>query len=110
MQPAPIERALKALRKLRNAFAHSTETASLDDPAHRARLQEIDEDARANPLWEILKPLLADHGPKDPSLRDYIMLITILVAFLEAIAQQITAPFKPPIVMRFSGSHRNEVP
>ena len=32
---APVERALSALRKLRNAFAHSTEAASLADPAHR---------------------------------------------------------------------------
>ena len=89
--------------------AHSTETASLDDPAHRARLQEVYEDARANPLWGILNPLLANHVPKDPSLRDYILLITILVAFLEAIAQQLT-PFQPPIVMRFSRSNSNEVP
>ena len=105
----PIERALNALRKLRNDFAHSTETASLDDPAHRARLQEVYEDARANPLWGILNPLLTNHVPKDPSLRDYILLITILVAFLEAIAQQLT-PFQPPIVMRFSRSKSNEVP
>ena len=84
----PIERALNALRKLRNAFAHSTETASLDDPAHRARLHEVYKDARGNPLWGILEPLLAEHVPKDPSLRDYILLITILVAFLEAIARR----------------------
>lgn len=98
----PIERALNALRKLRNAFAHSTETASLDDPAHRARLQEVYKDARANPLWGILEPLLADHVPKDPSLRDYILLITILVAFLEATAQQLS-PQPPAVVMGFEG-------
>jgi hypothetical protein len=33
---APVERALSALRKLRNAFAHSAESASLADPAHSA--------------------------------------------------------------------------
>ena len=104
-----IERALNTLRKLRNAFAHSTETASLDDPAHRERLQEVYEDARANPLWGILERLLADHVGKDPSLRDYILLITILVAFLEDIARQLT-PLQPPIVMCFSKSNRNDVP
>lgn len=103
----PIERALNALRKLRNDFAHSTETASLDDPAHRARLQEVYEDARANPLWGILNPLLANHVPKDPSLRDYILLITILVAFLEATAQQLR-PYQPPVVMGFSGVIRQD--
>jgi len=29
------------------------------------------------------------HGPLEPALRDYILLITILVAFLEATAQQL---------------------
>jgi hypothetical protein len=104
-----VERGLNALRKLRNAFAHSTETASLDDPAHRARLHEVYKDARANPLWGILEPLLAEHVPKDPSLRDYILLITILVAFLEAIAQQLT-PFQPTIVMRFSRGNSDDAP
>ena len=46
---APVERALSALRKLRNAFAHSTESASLADPAHSARLAEIYAEARTNP-------------------------------------------------------------
>ena len=40
--------------------------------------------------------------PVAPALRDYILLITILVAFLEATAQQLR-PFQPPVVMRFSG-------
>ncbi|MEA5473248.1 hypothetical protein VB716_03340 [Synechococcus sp. CCY9201] len=35
-----MERALSALRKLRNAFAHSAESASRADPAHSARLAE----------------------------------------------------------------------
>jgi hypothetical protein len=44
-----VERALSALRKLRNAFAHSAESASLADPAHSARLAEIYAEARTNP-------------------------------------------------------------
>ena len=42
------------------------------------------------------------HGPLEPVLRDYILLITILVAFLVATAQQLR-PYQPPVVMGFSG-------
>jgi hypothetical protein len=107
---APVERALNALRKLRNAFAHSAESASLADPAHSSRLTEVYADARTNPLWAPLETVLAaqppsTHGPLEPALRDYILLITILVAFLEATAQQLR-PIQPPVVMRFSGVSR----
>lgn len=95
----PVERALSALRKLRNAFAHSAESASLTDPAHSARLTEIYTEARTNPLWAPLETVLAAqppsaHGPLEPALRDYILLFTILVAFLEATAQQLR-PYQP---------------
>jgi hypothetical protein len=104
---APVERAISALRKLRNAFAHSAESASLSDPAHSARLAQIYAEARANPLWTPLEVALdaqppSPQGQLDPALRDYILLITILVAFLEATAQQLR-PIEPPVVMRFSG-------
>jgi hypothetical protein len=110
---APVERALSALRKLRNAFAHSAESASLSDPVHCARLEQIYAEARANPLWSPLETVLASQppspqGPLDPALRDYILLITILVAFLEATAQQLT-PFQPPVLMGFSGVIRQEL-
>lgn len=106
----PVERALNVLRKLRNAFAHSAESASLSDAAHRTRLEEVYADARANPLWAPLETVLAAqppsaHGPLEPALRDYILLITILVAFLEATAQQLR-PIQPPVVMGFSGVSR----
>ena len=38
----------------------------------------------------------------EPVLRDYILLITILVAFLEAAAQQLS-PQPPAVVMGFGG-------
>ena len=109
---APVERALSALRKLRNAFAHSAESASLADPAHSARLTGIVAEARTNPLWAPLEAVLAAQPPAaqgllDPGLRDYILLITILVAFLEATAQQLT-PLRPPVVMGFAGVIRQE--
>ena len=105
---ASVERALNVLRKLRNAFAHSAESASLGDPSHSSRLAEVYADARANPLWKPLETVLASqppsaHGPLEPALRDYILLITILVAFLEATAQQLP-PFQPSAVVRFSGA------
>jgi hypothetical protein len=106
----PVERALNVLRKLRNAFAHSAESASLGDAAHSSRLAEVYVDARANPLWSPLETVLAAqppsaHGALEPALRDYILLITILVAFLEATAQQLR-PIQPPVVMGFSGVSR----
>ncbi len=106
-----VERALNVLRKLRNAFAHSAESASLADAAHSSRLQEVYADARSNPLWTPLETVLtaqppSAHGPLEPALQDYILLITILVAFLEATAQQLR-PMQPPVVMGFSGVSRN---
>ncbi len=109
IEPA-VERALHALRKLRNAFAHSAESASLADSAHSSRLAAVYAEARANPLWEPLATVLAAQpasaqGPLDPALRDDILLITILVAFLEAAARQLT-PIQAPVVMGFAGLRR----
>jgi hypothetical protein len=102
-----VERALNTLRKLRNAFAHSAESASLSDSAHSSRLAEAYTAARVNPLWAPLETVLANqppsaHGPLDSALRDYILLVTILVAFLEATAQQLE-PFRPEVVMGMRG-------
>ncbi|MEB3167272.1 MAG: hypothetical protein ACKN89_16265 [Cyanobium sp.] len=104
---APVEQALSTLRKLRNAFAHSSESASLGDPIHGNRLAAIYTAARANPLWSPLEAVLTaqpagGQGALDPALRDYILLITILVAFLEATAQRLT-PYRAPVVMGFAG-------
>ncbi|MCP9784179.1 hypothetical protein KBY83_12795 [Cyanobium sp. WKJ7-Wakatipu] len=106
-----VEQALNALRKLRNAFAHSAESASLSDPAHSSRLGGIYKEARVNPLWGPLETALAAQtktakAELDPDLRNYILLITILVAFLEATAQQLQ-PIRPPLVMAFSGISRS---
>ena len=107
-----VERSLSVLRKLRNAFAHSAESASLNDDSHRMRLDAVYADARANPLWGPLAAVLAaqpasPHAPLDAALRDYILLITILVAFLEATAQQLR-PIQPPVVMGFTGIVKNK--
>ena len=106
---AGVERALQALRKLRNAFAHSAETATLADREHRDRLAPVVAETRGNPLWTPLQTVLeaqppSAFGPLDPPLRDYILLITILVAFLEATTQQLK-PIQPPVVMSLIGIH-----
>ena len=102
-----VERALHTLRRVRNAFAHSSDSASLSDPAYAERMTQAYRDARGNPLWAPLETVLSKAGgggdpPVDPALRDYILLITILVAFLEAAAQQL-APQPPVVVMGFAG-------
>jgi hypothetical protein len=53
------------------------------------------------PLESVLaKAGAAGEPPLDPALRDYILLITILVAFLEAAAQRLS-PQPPAVVMGF---------
>lgn len=85
--------------------------ASLGDAAHSSRLAEVYADARSNPLWAPLETVLAAqptsvHGELEPVLRDDNLLITILVAFLEATAQQLR-PMRPPELTGFSGITRS---
>lgn len=105
----PVEQALQTLRRVRNGFAHSTTTATLADPSHADKLAQAYTAARTNSLWRPLERILqekvdgdGDGTPLDPTLRDYILLITILVAFLEAAAQQLH-PQPPQVVMGFAG-------
>ena len=107
-----VERALHTLRRVRNAFAHSTAVASLGEASYQQPLGDCYLHARENPLWEPLERILDEQLQRNPSagerrepdyfLRDYILMITILVAFLEAAAQQLR-PMRPPVVMGFSG-------
>ena len=107
-----VERALHTLRRVRNAFAHTTAAASLGEASYQQPLGDCYRHARENPLWgpleRILEEQLQSNGtsgsgkPPDHFLRDYILLITILVAFLEATAQQLR-PMQPPVVMGFAG-------
>ena len=91
---------------MRNAFAHSSGDVGLTDPAHKTRLADAYTEARSNPLWRPVEQLLVDKGSVDPELRNYILLITILVAFLEATAQQLS-PLTPPALMSFGGIIKN---
>jgi hypothetical protein len=104
----PVEQALQTLRRVRNGFAHSTTTATLTDPGHADRMFQAYAAARVNSLWLPLERILQqqvggpDEPPVDAALLDYILLITILVAFLEAAAQQLS-PQPPAVVMGFAG-------
>jgi hypothetical protein len=104
----PVEQALQTLRRVRNAFAHTTTTATLTDPGHAERLKKAYAAAKINSLWQPMERILQQQvgGPGEPpveaGLRDYILLITILVAFLEAGAQQLK-PQPPTVVMGFAG-------
>ena len=102
-----VEQALQTLRRVSNAFAHSTTTATLADPSHADRLGQAYAAGRSNPLWLPLERILqekvmGDGTSLDQTLRDYILLITILVAFLEAAAQKLS-PQPPAVVMGFAG-------
>jgi hypothetical protein len=106
---AAVEQSLHSLRRIRNAFAHSTTVVRLADPPYRDRLEESCRRARLNPLWQPMQTILEHHiatesdpsSQDDPSLQDYILLITILVAFLETVARQLK-PIQPAKMMSFS--------
>ena len=90
--------------------------ASLGEASYQQPLGDCYRHARENPLWEPLERILdeqlqpngsaGDSAAPDRFLRDYILLITILVAFLEATAQQLP-PLQPPVSMGFAGVSRN---
>ena len=104
---AAVEQSLHNLRRVRNAFAHSISEVRLADPPHRERLRESVALARRNLLWEPMQKIMSDHmasqsdyteHQEDAGLRDFILLITILVAFLETAARTIT-PLRPALTM-----------
>ena len=89
---AAVEQSLHSLRRVRNAFAHSTSAVRLADPPYRDRLRERVALARRNLLWVPMQLILQKHmavrgeasqAEDDPGLADFVLLITILVAFLE---------------------------
>lgn len=103
-----VEQALQTPRRVRNAFAHSTTTATLTDPGHADRLFQAYAAAQVISLWLPRERILQQQvdGPGEPpveaGLRDYLLLITLLVAFLEAAAQKLS-PQAPPFVMGLAG-------
>ncbi|MBN8745838.1 MAG: hypothetical protein J0I24_16340 [Thiomonas arsenitoxydans] len=98
----PVEKAMQAVRKIRNDFAHSFDGICISDEQYQSRLAEAYSDARKNPLWGPMEALLTE-AKVDKPLRDYIVLVTVLVAFMEACAH-LQEKFSPAIPVRFSRS------
>ena len=98
----PVEKAIQAVRKTRNDFAHSFDGICISDEQHQSRLAEAYADARKSPLWAPMEALLMEAKIEKP-LRDYIVLVTVLVAFMEACAH-LQKKFLPAIPVRFSRS------
>jgi hypothetical protein len=107
---AAVEQSLHSLRRIRNASTHSTTVVRLADAPFRDQLEESCRQARENPLWQPMQTTLDNHiategessSQDDPGLQDYILLITILVAFLET-AARVVAPIQPSVGLGFSG-------
>jgi hypothetical protein len=92
---AAVEQSLPNLRRVRNAFAHSTSEVRLADPPYRDRLRESVALARRNLLWEPMQLILNRHMAERgrPARRR-----TILVAFLETGASTVR-PLQPSLTM-----------
>ncbi|MEB3185700.1 MAG: hypothetical protein VKM97_07430 [Cyanobacteriota bacterium] len=99
----PIERALNAIRSVRNDFAQSAGEPMLAEPRHQKRLQRVYPEAESTPLWLALEPLLARQADLSAEECSFILLVTILVATIEACAM-LQAPFSPRATVRFQGS------
>lgn len=95
-----IEKALHTIRSVRNDFAHSAGDPSLEEPRHQKRLQRVYAEAKANPLWAALEPLLDQQESLGDGERPFILLVTILVASIEACAV-LQVPFSPRATVRF---------
>ena len=102
-----VEQSLHNLRRVRNAFAHSTSEVRLADPPFSDRLRESVAQARSNLLWLPMEAILCKHmaargdtsqAEEDPGLADFVLLITILVAFLETGARTVR-PLRPSLVV-----------
>ena len=94
---------------LRNGFAHSTTPVRLADPPYSDRLRDSVTKARLNPLWQPMQVILEQHMAEqtssrdveeDPGLQSFVLLITILVAFLET-AARLLSPIRPSLSLSF---------
>lgn len=98
----PVEKALQAIRKTRNDFAHSFDGICISDDQYQSRLAEAYADARQNPLWAPIEAILTE-AKIEKHLRNYIVLVTVLIAFMEA-CTHLQEKFSPAIPVRFSRS------
>lgn len=95
-----IEKALHAIRSVRNDFAHSAGEPSLLEPRHQKRLQRAYDEAQGSPLWSALEPLLQRATGLAAAERSFVLLITVLVASIQACAL-LQSRFVPRATVRF---------
>lgn len=100
----PIEQALHAIRSVRNDFAHSAGEPSLGEQRHQKRLQRTYPEAETSPLWIALAPLIQSQPGLTSEEQAFILLVTTLVACIEACAL-LQAPFQPRATVRFQTSN-----
>jgi hypothetical protein len=100
---AAIEQALHAIRSVRNDFAHSAGEPSLAEPRHHKRLQRVYPEAERSPLWLAMAPLLHSQPGLSAQEQGFILLVTTLVASIEACAL-LQQPFRPRATVRFRNS------
>jgi hypothetical protein len=91
---------LDAIRSVRNDFAHSAGDPTLTEPRHQKRLQRVYPEAEFSPLWQALAPLLQRQSALSDHEQAFILLVTILVASIEACAL-LQMPFSPRATVRF---------
>lgn len=96
-----IEAALHAVRTIRNDYAHSAGEPSLGDARHQKRLRRVYPEAESSPLWLALAPLLQRQPGLSEHEQAFILLVTILVASIEACAL-LQSRFVPRATARFS--------
>ena len=98
----PVEHALQMIRKVRNEFAHSFGDATLVRQEHQNRLSKPYSEAKRNPLWEDLeKALSTREDALSKELRDYVCLVVVLVAFMEA-CSDMQQKFSPKLTVMFT--------
>jgi hypothetical protein len=92
---------LIAIRSVRNDFAHSAGEPTLAEPRHQKRLQRVYPEAEPSPLWIALAPLLQSQSGLTAQEQSFILLVTTLVASIEACAL-LQTPFSPRATVRLS--------
>jgi hypothetical protein len=77
-----FEHSLQMLRRIRNDFAHSSGTETLENQPHRDRIREMVICAGKDTIWGTLRPRL-DDAKKSPIVADFATVLAIMLARLE---------------------------
>lgn len=86
-----FSRRLHVLRRMRNDFAHSTQPETLDRAPHKDRLHELAKGAEPKAMWKLIEKHLRPTNIS-ANLGTFVIMTTIIVALLEAGANEISTP------------------